>query len=70
MMIYLADLNPETRSLLAVLPEPEARQMLHMAETLMLEVEARNPRARMGCNSAVELACSLVVLVNERKGNP
>ncbi|MGV0976391.1 MAG: hypothetical protein ACOYBO_10725 [Azonexus sp.] len=65
-MIKLHELNPQTRGWVETLPEEEQAKVLDLATDLMMTMEQRNCRARLGENGSVELAIKTILFVSER----
>jgi hypothetical protein len=63
-MIRLHELSESTRGLLELLSAAEVQNVLDMATDIMLRVEQRPGKARLGENGAVELVLRVVVFAN------
>ena len=65
-MIKLRDLNPLTRGWVETLPEQEQERVFDLATDLMMTMEQRNCRARLGENGSVELVLKTILFFSER----
>jgi hypothetical protein len=65
-VIKLRDLNPLTRGWVETLPEQEQERVFDLATDLMMTMEQRNCRARLGENGSVELVIKTILFFSER----
>jgi hypothetical protein len=65
-MIKPHELNCEMRGWLAALSEDEQASVLDLATDVMLAMERKNGRARLGENGSVELVMRTILFYNER----
>jgi len=67
-MIKLYELSESTKSWLSAMNDEEIAHVLDMATSLMLEIEMKRQRVRLGENGCVELVLK-VILYLDGKGN-
>ena len=67
-MINLHELNPLTRGWVKALPDNEQAKVLDLATDLMMTMEQRNCRARLGENGSVELVLKMILFCNKERG--
>jgi hypothetical protein len=67
-VIKLHELNPVTRGWVETLPAAEQATVLDLATDLMITMEQRNCRARLGENGAVELVVKMMMYFNAERG--
>jgi hypothetical protein len=65
-VIKLHELNGMTRGWVETLPDVERAQVLDLATDLMMTMEQRNDRARMGENGSIELVIKTILFLSER----
>ena len=65
-MIKLHELNLLTRGWVEALPDEEQAKVLDLATDVMMTMEQRNCRARLGENGSVELVLKTILFCNER----